>query len=108
MCHCPRLPASMRPCQHCRDSADRARLERIAAAAVVETAEVWTLPPPVRHHTLIRQWVVSNDVSAVGRLQQGFVTTRGRYVDRYEAARLAYASRQIPYRCRMLFTEDLW
>jgi len=39
---------------------------------------------------------------------QGFVTSTGRYVDRHEGAKLAYAAGQVDKLASHLFSEDLW
>ena len=39
---------------------------------------------------------------------QGFVTNKGRYVGRLEAAELAFTNKQIDEPTSMLFSEDLW
>lgn len=41
-----------------------------------------------------------------GRVRQGFITSSGRYVDRVEAAQIAYAAGQIPEPKRELYSED--
>ncbi|WCD56276.1 hypothetical protein [Caulobacter phage RLK] len=65
-------------------------------------------PPPARHHNLF---------IAYDRLgppdEQGFLTSKGRFVGREEALRIAVTSGQPmidhPSRhARLLFSEDLW
>lgn len=38
----------------------------------------------------------------------GFMTSKGRYVDRKEAAEIAYACRQIENKVELLFSEDIY
>jgi hypothetical protein len=70
-----------------------------------------TAPPPARHAHLLHP-VMSEE--AIGPDDQGFVTSRGRYVDRYEALRIVIAAgqTQIDHPSRnaggQLFSEDLW
>ena len=40
--------------------------------------------------------------------EQGFFTSKGRYVDRKEAAELAYACGQIEKPAKVLFSEDIY
>ena len=39
---------------------------------------------------------------------QGFLTSAGRFVDRHEAATIAFASGQIKERVNYLYSEDIW
>lgn len=71
-----------------------------------------TAPPPARHHTLLHPLYdyIGRDVPSV---DQGFITSTGRFVDREEGLRIALASGQPmidhPSRHdRLLFSEDLW
>jgi hypothetical protein len=41
-------------------------------------------------------------------LEQGFVTSTGEYVDREEAAKIAFQSKQIKKQVKILYSEDLW
>jgi hypothetical protein len=85
--------------------------ERIVAAACTVYGAIISLPPPSRHHTLLR--IISElnpDIGALGEDSQGFLTSTGRYVGRREAAEIALESKQVekiqvPYK---LFSEDLW
>lgn len=96
------------------DTPSRPVDERIAAAACIFRDEVVTLPPPARHHTIIRHigelhpeapWPLVS-----GGEDQGFVTDAGRYVEREEAGRIAIAAGQTPALRwgPQLFSEDLW
>lgn len=107
------------------------KLETIVAAAVRLpvserfTSKMWqgkraypdhltiTAPPPARHHTLLHplyDWWAGKNPHGV---DQGFITSTGRYVDREEGLQIALASGQPmidhPSRHdRLLFSEDLW
>ena len=70
-----------------------------------------TAPPPARHHTLLH--TMPPEMREPRGVDQGFITSTGRYVDREEALRIAIASGQPmidhPSRHdRLLFSEDLW
>lgn len=88
--------------------------ERITAAAiwaVGSDAPTW-LPPPKRHHHVIRVLAARGfGPSAVIPSRQGFMTSEGRFVDRVEARRIAEAAGQL-LRSKLpgnkLFSEDVW
>lgn len=89
---------------------DKARVEWIKAAAIkLSDSSVVTLPPPARHHNILRHmadrsWPHFNSF-------QGFVTNLGRFVDREEACVLAREAGQIKVKtgpADKLFSEDLW
>lgn len=69
-----------------------------------------TALPPARHAQLLHP----TDGQNVGPDDQGFITSRGRYVDRKEALRIVIANgqTQIDHPARnaggQLFSEDLW
>lgn len=46
--------------------------------------------------------------SNVGQYVDGFLTNKNRFVDRYQAAKIAYESGQIPKPVSRLFSEDLF
>ncbi len=85
-------------------------IERITAAAILTKQGVFSLPPPARHHTLIQAAASNNNPTIKGQSGQGFVTNKGRFVDRIVAATIAISAGQItelqwPPR---LYSEDLW
>ncbi len=87
--------------------------ERIVAAAIRVGAEVWTLPPPTRHHTLIQAYAQAHYRDGKnGRVpedhEQGFVTSSGRFVGREEAARIAHGAGQFEGKRARLYSEDVW
>lgn len=88
--------------------------ERIAAAACIFRGGVVSLPPPARHHTIMRHLVDTYPDAprpvVGGGAAQGFVTDTGRYVEREEAGRIALAAGQTPALQwgPPLYSEDLW
>lgn len=88
--------------------------ETITAAACIHKGIVYSLPPPARHHTVMRHiWDTFGEVF-IGPAAQGFVTSRGRFVNRRKALRIVKAANQpqIDHPALnvggRLFSEDLW
>jgi hypothetical protein len=86
--------------------------ERIVAVAVKHsTGVVLSLPPPNRHHHVLRI-MSALDIYKIdeGRHEQGFLTSRGRFVDRAEALEIAEAAGQVIKKTPGggLFSEDVW
>ncbi len=93
--------------------------ERIRAAALLINERIISLPPPARHHHLIRaaQGLYTDYVT---QQMQGFVTSQWRFVTREEAMVIARAQGQLIPRKSYdhvegvvsegdrLFSEDLW
>lgn len=86
--------------------------ERIAAAAMSWKGLIFTLPPPARHHTLC---IAMNGAGLPQESHhphnQGFLTNRGRWVDRQEGVKIATAAGQIIKKtgpAYELFSEDVW
>lgn len=73
-----------------------------------------TAPPPARHPSLLHPINDVLDGNTTGPVQQGFLTSTGRYVDRKEALQIVLASGQpqIDHPAKnagdKLFSEDLW
>jgi hypothetical protein len=79
---------------------------KITAAAILERGRVWT---GLRHHEIIRDIVAELGLEAAPILgEQGFVTDDGRFVEREEAAKIAFAAGQIPGPKKVLFSEDIF
>ncbi len=79
---------------------------RIKEAAIVHAGKVWT---GRRHHDVIRKIVEQCGMEAAPVLGcQGFVTECGVFLDREEAAFVAFAAGQIPMQKDTLFSEDLY
>jgi hypothetical protein len=88
----------------------REKLRVQQAAIQTQTGEVFTVPRPGRHGDVLR--VLSDKgVSQIGRLP-GFVLSDGRFVDRKEAAQIAFRAGQYltppATQPGLLFSEDLW
>ncbi len=88
--------------------------ERIEAAAILWEGQIYTLPRPARHGDLFKaNCEVVNGVVR-GKIlggEQGFVTNKGRFVDRKEGCQIAHAANQIIRQTggpNTLYTEDLW
>ena len=84
---------------------------RITAAAICQGGTVYQLPPPARHHDIIRHMidVVGLPPPVLG--EQGFVTSDGRFLPRLKAFVVAKDAGQIIPGGRpthLLFSEDLW
>ena len=87
--------------------------ERIVAVAISRFGMTFTLPPPNRHHDVLREMFQRFRIEQDSATEQGFITSEGRFVRRKLAARIARAARQIGRKKRTdpqdtLFSEDLW
>lgn len=85
--------------------------ETIVAAAICSGDRTWSLPAPARHCHVIA--VVRRDYltspADVCCYNQGFLTSTGRFVDRYEALEVARAAKQVDKILGSVLTsEDLW
>jgi hypothetical protein len=93
---------------------------RITAAAIWDkkSGQAFWLPPPARHHDIIKS-MTARGYSAATECVQGFMTNTGSFVDRKVAAKIATAADQIievvtdgiPMQRQdvtTLFSEDLW
>lgn len=79
---------------------------KIQAAAILRDGRIWT---GRRHHLIIRQMVIELGPGAKPiNDPQGFTTEDGRFVDREEAARLAFESGQMDRVVASLFSEDIF
>ncbi|NKX37668.1 hypothetical protein HGG70_07015 [Rhodobacteraceae bacterium R_SAG4] len=90
--------------------------ERIVAAAVFHGACI-SLPPPARHHTILASmsliFGLSREQMPFDPANQGFLTSKGRFVNRTEAYYIAHRQGQIIEKTGSvdvpeLFSEDLW
>lgn len=88
--------------------------ERITAAAVRYHGMTFSLLPPARHGECILLMLACRqdvDRNETGPEEQGFVTSRNRFVDRVEARAIAVAAGQLTWRDAKLpelFSEDVW
>lgn len=88
--------------------------ERIVAAAVYHGATV-SLPPPARHHTILASMAIiwSIDAMECPPENQGFLTNKGRFVNRVEGFYIADRAGQIIEKSGNkgvpeLYSEDMW
>lgn len=88
--------------------------ETITAAAVRYEGMTFALLPPARHGECILLMLACRqdiDRNTTGPEEQGFVTSRHRFVDRLEAKKIAIAADQLTWRAMNLpelFSEDVW
>lgn len=85
--------------------------ERIVAAAVHYGATI-SSPPPARHDTILKaiDLIMGIDATKLRPLDQGFLTSAGRFVNRADAYAIAYRSGQVTDTPSypLLYSEDLW
>lgn len=88
--------------------------EYIVSAALSIDDFIVTKPAPARHHHLIQcafTWG-GRELTTWARAKQGFLTNRGRFVDRVEGMTIARNAKQYgrgnTYTGEELFSEDLW
>lgn len=84
--------------------------ERIVAAAIFQDGNVWSVPPPGRHHDVFAHMRKSGIENKPGATQ-GFVTSTGRFVTRTRAMLIATKAEQIIKKTgpsHLLFSEDVW
>ena len=86
-------------------------IEQIHQAAILGSdGSVFTLGRPSRHNDIIKYIVDLGEKKPI-RGEQGFTTTKGRFLDRRQAAALALMTGQIEalrFHKNQLFSEDLW
>lgn len=82
--------------------------ERIVAAAIRWMDVIHSIPRPGRHGDIMRlAWRTQRCEPE----DQGFLTSEGRFVGRYEARAIAHFARQIlptAHNLSELFSEDVW
>lgn len=85
------------------------QVEKIVAAAVRYEGMVFALMPPARHGECLCLLRAARPDSHAE--EQGFVTSRNRFVGRVEARKIATAASQLTERdCKLpeLYSEDVW
>lgn len=86
--------------------------EKIAAAALQLDDMTISAPPPARHHTLIHAIdKYLPEERLILPTNQGFITNTGRFVNRREAAAIAFEAAQVTkleWPHAGLHSEDLW
>lgn len=83
-----------------------------AAAIMGEDGLIYHLPPPARHHHIIKHMADLN----IGREEQGFIDHNGKFFGRISALCIARDCGQLKrdetdpkkYQGNELFSEDLW
>lgn len=86
-------------------------LERITHVAIMYKGVMYTKEKPHRHHHIIKDMVdVHKLPKGLAGNVQGFMTSRGRFVDRTEAAVIARNANQLirPIEGGKLFSEEVW
>jgi hypothetical protein len=88
-------------------------IETVTAAAVRFGDDlVLSVARPGRHHNIFWAMVsIAIDVRTKQSGAPGFLTSEGRFVDRYEGCRIARAANQILVKTgpeEQLFSEDVW
>ncbi len=87
--------------------------ETIERAAIRYQGTVYSVPRPGRHHN-VAHMMNEQGMDTITMLDQGFVTSEGRFVDRKEAAVIAAAAGQLGIvraktnPVNQLFSEDVW
>lgn len=61
-----------------------------------------------RHHNIIYNWNQLSNGKTRREDEQGFLTSKDRFVGRAEAGRIAFEANQIPDLTNCLFSEDLY
>lgn len=91
---------------------DKVTAQRRIVAAAIYHGTIISLPPPARHHTILRTMDITMGIDALVPPQnQGFLTSDGIYVNRVEAWEIAERAGQIKRNTSgrpELFSEDLW
>ena len=84
----------------------------ITHVAIRFQGTVYSLPPPNRHHHIIRLIVDTTGVPSVDNDEQGFLDATGRFLSRRQALVSARLHGQLKdpdnIRAGRLFSEDLW
>lgn len=73
-----------------------------------KTTLVFEVPRPLRHDAVINAAAAALRIDILGEHEQGFTTTAGRFVDRDEAGRIAFAAGQTDRPNLHLTSEDVW
>lgn len=88
-------------------------MEYIAEAALKDekTSIVYHMPRPARHSDVFYFLYVQDPSLKTRDFTQGFVTNENRFVDRFEAAKIAKDANQIvgnEFNGTCLYSEDVW
>ena len=81
------------------------RGDKIVAAAIRHAGFIWG----GLRHGQIMQWIwEERGTEKIPQEEQGFLTNRGIFVNRYQAGAIAYMAGQTKTRKEHLLSEDLW
>lgn len=86
-------------------------MRKIVAVALRDhEGNIHSLPPPARHHNVIRHLAEKKIRYSMRLGDQGFIDEDGNFLNREEARALAIENGQCPRpnHSRELFSEDLW
>lgn len=84
-------------------------MEKIKAAAIRDPrGNIYSLPPPAHHKQIVAMMIEKGKSTRLG--VKGFLTTDGRFVGRYQGARIALNAGQATKvkRDNELHSGDLW
>lgn len=85
------------------------KTEYIECAAITHFGKVYALARPARHHDIIGMICYELKTNFVGSGGQGFLTNRGRFVDRLEGEMIARLAGQVDVLIGSVLTsEDMW
>lgn len=86
----------------------------VTSAAVVHRGIIYSLPPPKRHHDILRMMVEQHEVHQDEETEQGFMLSDGEFATRKAACEVAERAGQLnkhrpkTHPVRELFSEDIW
>jgi hypothetical protein len=86
----------------------RERITEVAIKLVSCQGLIFSLRNPNRHCNVFDMMGSYREEFRQGVDIQGFVTDSGRFVNRKEAAKIAFAAGQTPVKHDVLFSEDVW
>lgn len=84
--------------------------ETIVAAACRFGPLTLSMEPPARHHSVMHAMIILGSSGRIPPADTGFLTSKGRFVGRAAAARIALAAGQVSELIAGpdLYSEDLW
>jgi hypothetical protein len=86
-------------------------LEEISGVAIRHDGKFWALAKPSRHHDVLRMMCAQGFGPSAMVGDQGFMTSAGCFVTRWQGHRIAFRAGQTkrqPYLESELFSEDVW
>ena len=88
--------------------------EKIIGPAILFEGEVYAMSAPARHNDIFAQYAEEHNGVITCKLSsgvQGFITSKGRFVNRFEGMEIAKIAKQVQRytgSSKELFTEDMW